>query len=144
MNTKSRLVATAGILFIISALGQGICAIPEIKNAIRNLPSYWFNRIYMYSWLVNLSMWMIAILVLYGAYALNKGRKNYLVIIIPALYAFVMAILILIFTPSDWWHTIFIFAAVALIFSSLKVTRRLSSFVLQNAGKGGTSKDKEE
>ncbi len=110
---------TAGIFFIISALGQGFCAIPEIKNAIKHLPSYWFNRILMYSWLVNLSMWMAGILVLLGGYLLNRGRKNFLVIMIPALYAFIMGILILIFTPPDWWHTIFIFAGVTLIFISL-------------------------
>ena len=111
------LIRTAGVFFIISALGQGFCAIPEIKNAIKSLPSYWFNRIHMYCWLVNLSMWMIGILVLYEASVLNKGKKNYSVITISGLYAFIMAILILIFTPSDWWHTIFIFIGVILIFS---------------------------
>ncbi len=113
------LIRTAGVCFIFSALGQGFCAIPEIKNAIKSMPSYWFNRIHMYCWLVNLSMWMIGILVLYGASALSKGRKNYSVITISGLYAFIMAILILIFTPSDWWHTIFIFIGVILIFFSI-------------------------
>ncbi len=113
------LIRTAGVFFIISALGQGFCAIPEIKNAIKGLPSYWFNRIHMYCWLVNLSMWMIGILVLYEASALDKRRKNYSVIVISGLYAFIMAILILIFTPSDWWHTIFIFIGVILIFFSI-------------------------
>jgi hypothetical protein len=113
------LIGTAGIFFIISALGQGFYAIPEIKNTVRNLHYYWFNRIHMYCWLVNLSMWMMGILVLYGAYALNRGRSHYLIITIPALYAFIMGILILIFTPSDWWHTIFIFAGVVLIFIPL-------------------------
>ena len=42
------LIRIAGVFFIISALGQGFCAIPEIKNAIKSLPSYWFNRIHMY------------------------------------------------------------------------------------------------
>ena len=113
------LIRTAGVFFILSALGQGFCAIPEIKNAIKSIPSYWFNRIHMYCWLVNLSMWMIGILVLYGASALSKGRKNYSVITISGLYAFIMAILILVFTPSDWWHTIFIFIGVILIFFSI-------------------------
>ena len=113
------LIRTAGVFFIFSALGQGFCAIPEIKNAIKSMPSYWFNRIHMYCWLVNLSMWMIGILVLYGASALSKGRKNYSVITFSGLYAFIMAILILIFTPSDWWHTIFIFIGVILIFFSI-------------------------
>ncbi len=113
------LIRTAGVFFIFSALGQGFCAIPEIKNAIKSIPSYWFNRIHMYCWLVNLSMWTIGILVLYGASALSKGRKNYSVITISGLYAFIMAILILIFTPSDWWHTIFIFIGVILIFFSI-------------------------
>ena len=128
MMEKKRLIwliRTAGILFIISALGQGFCAIPEIKNAIKSLPSYWFNRIYMYCWLVNLSMWMIGILVLYGASALNKGRKIYSVIMVSGLYAFIMAIFILIFTPSDWWHTIFIFIGVILIFFSLIFRREI-------------------
>jgi hypothetical protein len=113
------LIRTAGILFIFSALGQGFSAIPKIRNAVKGMPSYWFNRIHMYSWLVNLSMWMIGILVLYGASALSKGRKNYSVITIPGLYAFIMAILMLIFTPSDWWHTIFMFIGVILIFFSI-------------------------
>lgn len=112
-------IRTAGMLFIISALGQGFCAIPEIKNAVKHLPSYWVNRIHMYCWLVNLSMWMIGALVLYGASVLNKGGKNYLIVAIPALYAFIMAILILIFTPSDWWHSIFLFIGAILIFFSL-------------------------
>lgn len=119
------LIRIAGLFFIISALGQGSCAIPEIKNAIKGLPSYWFNRIYMYCWLVNLSMWMIGILVLYGASALNKGRKIYSVIMVSGLYAFIMAIFILIFTPSDWWHTIFIFIGVILIFFSLIFRREI-------------------
>jgi len=113
------LVITGGIFFIISALGQGICAIPDIKDAIRILSSYWFNRIHMYCWLVNLSMWMTGILVLYGAYGLGQNRKNYSVIAIPAIYSFIMVILILIFTPSDWWHTISIFAGVGLIVVAL-------------------------
>ena len=97
-----QLIVTAGIFFIISALGQGICAIPDIEDAIRMLATYWFNRIHMYSWLVNLSMWMTGTLVLYGAYGLSQNRKNYSIIVIPTLYSFIMAILILIFTPSDW------------------------------------------
>jgi hypothetical protein len=118
-NKKSIwLIRTAGILFIISALGQGFCAIPQIKDAIKGLTHYWSNRIYMYCWLVNLSMWTAAILVLYGASALNRAR-NYSIIIIPALYAFIMAVLILFFTPSDWWHSIFMFIGVILILFSL-------------------------
>ena len=78
----------------------------------------------MYCWLVNLSMWMAAILVLYGALALNRGKRNYSIIIIPALYAFIMAVLILIFTPSDWWHSIFMFIGVILIFLSLIIRRK--------------------
>lgn len=113
------LLKTAGIFFIISALGQGFYAISEITHAIKNLPSYWFNRIGMYCWLVNLSMWMIGILVFYGAYLQNRGKGYYLVVAIPSVYALLMAILILILTPSDWWHTIFLFAAIILIFISL-------------------------
>ena len=113
------MIRIAGILFIVSALGQGFFAIPEIKDAVKGLAHYWSNRIYMYSWLVNLSMWMTGILALYGASSLNRGKRNYLIIIIPALYAFVMAILILIFTPSDWWHSISMFIGVILIFFSL-------------------------
>ena len=128
MLEKRRLIwsiRTAGILFIISALGQWFCAIPEIKNAIKGLAHYWSNRIYMYCWLVNLSMWMIGILVLYGVSALNRGGKSYSIIIIPTLYAFIMAIFILIFTPSDWWHSIFIFIGVILIFFSLIFRREI-------------------
>jgi len=125
------LLKIAGISFIISALGQGFYAIPEIKNAIKNLPSYWFNRIHMYCWLVNLSIWMVGILVLYGAYLQDRGRNYYLVTTVAALYAFIMAILIFILTPSDWWHAIVIFAGVALISISLilnfkKVSEKIS------------------
>ena len=128
MMEKKRLIwliRTAGILFIISALGQLFCAIPEIKNAIKDLAHNWSNRIYMYCWLVNLSMWMVAILVLYGASALNRGRRNYSIIIIPALYAFIMAVLILIFTPSDWWHSISMFIGVILIYLFLILRREI-------------------
>jgi hypothetical protein len=113
------LLKIAGTFFIISAMGQGFFVINEITHAIKNLPSYWFNRISMYCWLVNLSMWMIGILLFYGAYLQNRGKDYYLVVIIPGVYALLMAILILILTPSDWWHTIFVFAAIILIFISL-------------------------
>lgn len=118
-NKSIWLLVTAGALLIISALGQGLCAIPEIKNAIRNLPHYWFNRIYMYALLVNLSMWMAAILVFYGAHVLTRGKKSHFVILIAALYSLLMAISILILTPTDWRHTITLFCAAALIFASL-------------------------
>lgn len=113
------LLVIAGIFFIISAIGHGIHAIPDIKNTIKDLSPYWLNRIYTHTLLVNLSMWMIGILVLYGAYALTQGRKNHFVILIAALYAFLMATFILILTPSDWWHTILLFSGSALIFISL-------------------------
>lgn len=119
LNKSFWLLVIAGVLFVISALGQGFCAIPEIKNAIRNLPSYWSNRIYMYALLVNLSMWITASLVFYGAYALTRGKKSHFVILTASLYSLLMSALILILTPSDWWHTITLYSGTVLIFLCL-------------------------
>ena len=121
------LLVIAGVFFIVSALGHGICAIPEIKNAIKNLSPYWFNRIYMHTLLVNLSMWMVGILVLYGAYALSKGRQNHFIIGIAGLYSFLMATIILILTPTDWRHSILLFSGIALIFITLALKSKLTS-----------------
>ena len=88
-------------------IGQIQDFIPRLLKVTEDIESYMRNRIYLIEYLFLLGFGANGILAICISKGLTRGeRRTWGLAFIPTFYMLIMAILILIFTPQDWIHSL--------------------------------------
>ena len=97
----------SGIIMLIGVMGQIQDFIPRLLKATENIEPYMRNRIFLIEYLFLLGFVANGILAICISKGLTRGeRRVWGLAFIPTFYMLIMAILIPIFTPQDWMHSI--------------------------------------
>jgi len=97
----------SGIMMLIGVAGQIQDFIPRLLKATEYIEPYMRNRIFLIECLFLLGFGANGILAIGISRGLKRGeRRVWGLAFIPALYMLIMALLIPIFTPQDWMHSL--------------------------------------
>ena len=97
----------SGIMMLIGVMGQIQDFIPRFLKVTGNIEPYMRNRIFLIEYLFLLGFGTNGILAIDISSRLKRGeRRVWGLAFIPTFYMLIMAILIPIFTPQDWRHSI--------------------------------------
>ena len=110
MNSKKItgwIFLTSGIMMLIGVMGQIQDFIPRLLKVTEDIEPYMRNRIFLMEYLFLLGFGANGILAICISRGLTKGeRRVWGLAFIPTFYMLIMAILIPIFTPRDWMHSL--------------------------------------
>jgi len=94
-------------MMLIGVIGQIQDFIPRLLKVTENIEPYMRNRIFLIEYLFLLGFGSNGILAICIFPGLKRGeRRVWGLAFIPTFYMLIMAILIPIFTPQDWMHSI--------------------------------------
>ena len=97
----------SGIMMLIGVVGQIQDFIPRLLRVTENIEPYMRNRIFLIEYLFLLGFGANGILAIGLSRGLARGEgRVWGLAFIPTLYMLIMAILIPIFTPQDWIHSL--------------------------------------
>jgi len=110
MNSKKITVwvfSVSGIMMLVGVIGQIQDFIPRLLKATEDIEPYMRNRIFLIECLFLLGFGANGILAIGISQGLKRGeRRVWSLAFIPTFYMLIMAILIPIFTPQDWIHSL--------------------------------------
>ena len=94
-------------MMLIGVMGQIQDFIPKLFKVTENIEPYMRNRIFLIEYLFLLGFGANGILAICISKGFKRGeRRVWGLAFIPTLYMLIMAILIPIFTPQDWMHSL--------------------------------------
>ena len=97
----------SGIVMLVGVIGQIQDFIPRLLKTTEDIEPYMRNRIFLIEHLFLLGFAANGILAIYISRGLERGERGiWGLAFIPTFYLLIMAILIPIFTPQDWIHSI--------------------------------------
>ncbi len=97
----------SGIMMLIGVAGQIQDFIPKLFKVTENIEPYMRNRIFLIECLFLLGFGINGILAICISSGLKRGeRRIWGLAFIPTFYMLIMAILIPVFTPQDWMHSL--------------------------------------
>lgn len=97
----------SGIMMLVGVMGQIQDFIPRLLKATENIEPYIRNRIFLIEYLFLLGFGANGVLAICISKGLKRGeRRVWGLAFIPTFYMLIMAILIPIFTPQDWMHSL--------------------------------------
>lgn len=110
MNRKriaSWIFLVSGMMMLMGVVGQIQDFIPSLLKVTEDIEPYMRNRIFLIEYLFLLGFGANGILAIGISKGLKKGeRRVWGLAFIPAFYMLIMAILIPLFTPQDWIHSL--------------------------------------
>ncbi len=97
----------SGIMMLMGVVGQIQDFIPRLLTVTENIEPYMRNRIFLIEYLFLLGFGANGILAIGISKGLKRGeRRIWGLAFIPTFYMLIMALLIPIFTPQDWMHSL--------------------------------------